>query len=246
MTNPLVSVIIPYYKAGKYIEAAIESVRAQHYAPLEIILIDDGSHDDIASRIKGWGDDIVFVQQENKGPASARNRGVERAKGEILAFLDADDIWTENKLKRQVERLQQDEKLGMVTGRVKWVVLEGSDDRGLIFTKEGPRMNVHLGAALVRKWVFDQVGLFYEKLRFHEDHDFLLRVREAGIGLAIMKDVTLIYQLHNTNMTRDLNLAKTGFMEMLKRSIERRRVMHNGKIVSLPPLSLYFDELEPD
>jgi len=93
MADPLVSVVIPYYNAGAFIEGALESIRNQRYSPLEILLIDDGSTDHNAERIAAQNKDITLLRQPNKGPAAARNLGINNATGEFLGFLDADDWW---------------------------------------------------------------------------------------------------------------------------------------------------------
>jgi glycosyltransferase involved in cell wall biosynthesis len=98
-----VSVIIPTYNRAKTIVPAIESVFAQGYRDWELIVVDDGSEDDTAKVVESYGDRIRFVRQENAGPAAARNRGVELARGEWLAFLDSDDTWRPEKLARHLE-----------------------------------------------------------------------------------------------------------------------------------------------
>src|SRR5262245_57535681 len=99
---PEVSVIIPAYNAGRTISAALQSVFAQTFRDFEVIVVDDGSTDDTAARVAEWSKAIHYVRQRNRGPAHARNEGVARAKGRLIAFLDADDIWFPRKLQRQV------------------------------------------------------------------------------------------------------------------------------------------------
>lgn len=241
--NPRVSVIIPYYNSGKYIEAALNSIRAQNYAPLEIILVDDGSADDIAQRAKEWPD-VVFLQQPNKGPAAARNAGLKRATGEIIAFLDADDRWPENKLTLQLARLRQDPELMLVTGRIQYIYLEGVPEDWILFQENHTLMHVHLGAALVRREVFDQTGLFDETMRLSEDQDWSLRLRELNIKMSIMKEVTLLYTRHPKNMTRGASFQDFKVLETLKRSIDRRRVLHGGAPQNMASFTSH-DEARP-
>lgn len=241
MVDSMVSVIIPYYNAGAFIAGALESIRAQGYAHLEIIIIDDGSSDDIAQRVRWFGDDVIFISQENRGPAAARNAGIKAARGDIIAFLDADDRWTANKLRLQVGRLNAEPDLGIVTGRIQYVRLPGAEDLPIRLDENNTLVHVHLGAALVRKEVFDIVGLFDERLRFSEDHDWFLRVRESRVKMAILKDITLIYQRHAGNMTRKKNIRDLGVMDVLRRSIERRKLIHNGKPENLALISEYDD-----
>jgi glycosyltransferase involved in cell wall biosynthesis len=104
---PLVSVITASYNCAEFVGAAIESALAQTYPHREIIVVDDGSTDGTAQALRGYGGRIVYHRQENRGVSAARNQGIRLAKGEILAFLDADDLWWPEKLERQVAALQQ-------------------------------------------------------------------------------------------------------------------------------------------
>ena len=102
----LVTCIIPAYNAAPYLAAAVESVRAQRYRPVEIIVVDDGSTDGTPDIAKSFGDAITAVRQANQGPVVARNRGLDAANGAYIAFLDADDLWLPDKLTRQMACFQ--------------------------------------------------------------------------------------------------------------------------------------------
>ncbi len=102
MTSPLVSVVIPTYNYGRYICETIESALGQTYSPIEIIVVDDGSTDDTRERLTGYGDRVRYIHQRNRGPAAARNTGIQAARGEFVALLDSDDLWLPDKLERQV------------------------------------------------------------------------------------------------------------------------------------------------
>ncbi len=241
MTKLWISVIIPYFNAGAFIEKALTSIRKQYYDHIEIVLIDDGSTDGIADRIKEWGENIIFLRQDNKGPAAARNLGIKHAKGDFIAFLDADDLWPEDKIKMQLERFQMDATADIITGRIQYSKLEGAEDVDLALAEDNTLINVHLGAALIRRQVFEDVGLFDETLRFSEDHDWFLRAREAGMKIIVMNKVTLIYQLHAGNMTREKPFHEFGMLKILKRSIDRRKLAYNKETVNLPLFSEYND-----
>ena len=114
-----VSIIIPTYNREKYLSKAIDSVLAQTYPYYELIVVDDGSDDNTAELINKYGSDIVYIRQENKGPAAARNTGVQAARFNLLAFLDSDDFFTENKLEVQVRAMQENQACIMVTARRK-------------------------------------------------------------------------------------------------------------------------------
>ena len=98
----LVSVVIPTYNCGKYICDAVKSVLSQTYKNIEIIIVDDGSTDNTKEALRSYvyNKQIRYIYQKNKGPAASRNLGVEKAEGDFIAFLDADDLWNEKKLKK--------------------------------------------------------------------------------------------------------------------------------------------------
>jgi len=109
-----ISVIIPAYNHARYLAEAIDSVLAQTYAPLEIIVVDDGSTDGTPAVAASYGDRIRYIRQENAGVGAARNNGIAAARGEYLAFLDSDDIWLPEKLEREIALFDADPQLGFV------------------------------------------------------------------------------------------------------------------------------------
>jgi len=240
--NPLVSVIMPVYNGAKFLAEAVTSIRQQSYHPLEIIIVDDGSTDETAEIVTGLGKDIRYAYQRNSGPAAARNKGLEMARGEIITFLDVDDLWPPDKLRIQVTRLVNNPNLDVVLGRIQFIKLPGAAE----FQMQGPnntQVNVHLGSGAFRKSVFDKVGVFDETLRYSEDHDWFLRAREQGISMTIVEQVTLHYRLHGNNMTQDENAKGFQLTQVLKKSLDRRRQRSNGFIQSLPKIS-EFDEVK--
>ncbi len=222
--NPLVSVIMPVYNGEHFLREALESVRCQNYESLEIIVVDDGSHDGTADIASSYGNWIRYVHQENAGPAAARNRGLSLAQGELVAFLDVDDLWPEGKLSLQVERLINDPKLDIVLGRIQYVALPGAAPVEIPFeTPEKTLIGVHLGCGVYRKSIFDKIGGFDETFRLGEDQDWFLRAREANVSMVILRETTLIYRLHGNNLTRNLSFRKSQFGMAIKKSLERRR-----------------------
>ena len=110
-TSYAVSVVIPAYNAGRHIGRALDSVLAQTHPADEIIVVDDGSTDDTDKVVRTYGEKVRYIRQENTGAGSARNRGVEEAKCNWIAFLDADDEWLPEKLELQINLLQRNEDL---------------------------------------------------------------------------------------------------------------------------------------
>lgn len=222
-----VSVIIPVYNGGKYLAEAIQTVRNQHYQSLEIIVVDDGSTDNTPTVATQFQDSIRYVYQENSGPAAARNRGISMAKGDIIAFLDVDDLWPKDKLKLQVSYLAAHPSVDIIQGSIQQIHLSASaSNQVLDLTRRDSSKSykdVNLGSALYRKYVFEKVGLFDETLSFAEDVDWFIRAWEHGISKVILEDVTLFYRKHDTNMTIGKSLVELGFVKVFKRHLDRGR-----------------------
>src|SRR5579863_7730993 len=117
MSGPTVSVVIPAYKAAHTIGRALDSLLAQTRPADEILIIDDGSPDDIAGAVAPYGDRVTLLRKPNSGAASARNAGLDRVRGEWVAFLDADDYWEPHKLERQLDVLRWHPEVGVIAGR---------------------------------------------------------------------------------------------------------------------------------
>ena len=223
MENPLVSVVIPTHNRALILQEAIQSVLNQTYSKLEIIVIDDGSTDDTQSIINNFEDErIVYIQQDHKGLPSARNKGIENAKGEYIAFLDSDDIWVPKKIEKQL-KIFDNSKLnpGVVYCGVEYIDENGRKTkkeklpayRGNIFLELlGARRNVVLGAGstiLVKKGCFEECGLLDENLPYRVDLEFLIRTSKKFafdyVGEALVK-----IRLHEKRMSFDADTVIKG------------------------------------
>jgi len=222
--DQLVSVVIPVFNGERFLREAVESVLAQDYAPLEIIIVDDGSTDGTATVAHGLAGPVCYLHQTNQGPAAARNRGIETAQGSLVAFADADDLWPAGKLELQLPYLLRDAKIDIVLGRIQQVRLSESDN-GETRAEEfaDPAFSVNLGSAIIRKSVFERIGLFDETMRYSEDVDWFMRAREGGATIVTIDAVTLLYRQHEQNMTRGKSTSELNVLKALKRSLDRRR-----------------------
>jgi glycosyltransferase involved in cell wall biosynthesis len=238
-------VIIPCFNAAGFLPEAVASIRAQHYEPLEILIVDDGSTDNTAQAASRLGSGIRYFHKENGGPAAARNFGLREARGEWIALLDADDQWPGNKLDLQAGRLAEDSTIDVVTGRIRYIELPGAQKLDVQFEEGGQMAYIHLGAALYRRQAFEVVGLFNEALRFSEDHDWFLRAREAGLKIVILREVTLLYRLHGSNMTRGKDARDFMMPQVLHESLARRR-KRNGVAAELPAWSSFDEKRRTD
>jgi glycosyltransferase involved in cell wall biosynthesis len=163
---------------------AVESVLAQSYTDLELLVVDDGSTDETAERLSAYKDRICLCRQENLGASAARNAGIRQARGQFIAFLDSDDLWLKDKLAAQMDLVARDPGVKICYTEEIWIrrglrVNPKTKHRkysGWILDKLLPLCIVSPSAALIARDVFDQVGCFDESLPACEDYDLWLRV----------------------------------------------------------------------
>jgi len=222
--GPLVSVVIPVFNGERFLREAVQSVLDQKYSPIEIIIVDDGSTDGTSAVARSFSETVRYLYQANQGPAAARNRGIEHAQGSLIAFADADDLWPSEKLEMQLPYLINDAAIEIVMGRIQQVRLSKTVN-GQTQAEElaEPAFSVNLGSAVIKKSVFERVGLFDESMRYSEDVDWFMRAREAGAAIVTIDAVTLLYRQHEENMTRGKSTSELNVLKALKRSLDRRR-----------------------
>ncbi|MGL6283264.1 MAG: glycosyltransferase family 2 protein, partial [Microcoleaceae cyanobacterium] len=210
---PRVSVIIPVYHSANYISEALDSVLSQTYHDYEIIVVNDGSTDNICEVLSPYENKINYFYQENQGSAVARNLGIAKAKGELIAFLDADDFWLLlNKLDEQVNYLLKDSSLGSVhTG---WRVMDGNG-RKVIDVEPWysmPEINlvswlmykpIRLSGMIIRQSWLVKVGGFDGDLRQSHDVDLMLRLALLGCSAIWWPAVAVGYRRYAGNTTRN-------------------------------------------
>jgi glycosyltransferase involved in cell wall biosynthesis len=183
MARPLVTAVMPAYNCAKFIGGAIESILAQSYAPVEIVVVDDGSTDGTREVVRRFGGEVRLLERGHGGPAAARNTGIAAARGELIAFLDADDLWKPRKLILQVP-LFDNPAVGLVYGNFDYIDEQGGLIRtrlgrwyrGKIFQQIMKHGLAWTGTVMVRRSVFEHIGGFDESMPVAEDWDMWLRV----------------------------------------------------------------------
>ncbi len=226
-TSPLISCIVPVYNGERFLAEALDSILAQSWQPLEVIVVDDGSTDDTGEVLARYRPAVTVIRQPNAGPASARNRGASAAQGALLAFLDADDRWAPGKIGEQMARLACEPHLGFCVGKVQnfWEPEVAEEERRL---RDGararPLAGYVTGTLLVRREVFDRVGPFDPTLAHGDSADWFLRARNAGVEGALMDQVLLFRRLHLENRSRvHRDRSREEFFRLLSRSLKSRR-----------------------
>ena len=226
MTRPLISVMIGVYNAERYLAEAIDSVFAQSYRPLELIVVDDGSDDGSGQVARGYGDTLTYVRQENAGNGSARNHAVTLASGELFAFLDADNRFLPGKLERQHAALEADAGLDMVFGHVREFVSPELTETERASVRPPAEQALPWTAPnlmLIRRESFARVGPFSEAVKVGVTVDWYARAMEAGLRSAMLPEVVLERRLHLTNNGLRERDSRQQYLHVLKASLDRRR-----------------------
>jgi len=225
-----ISVIIPIYNGAAFICEAVASVVAQDYPDIEIIIVDDGSTDNLDAALSKIQHPFRLFRQSQCGPAAARNLGIHSARHDWIAFLDADDIWPAGALGCLAQDLALHEHAGAVFGSA--VTFRRDTKTGAHVNAYHPRENYpfYIGGGIYRRRAFELVGCFDETLRYAEDTDWYWRATEVGLPIITIAEVVLNVRMHEENMTADETAAQSGCIQALKRKIHRSRQSARIKI----------------
>lgn len=221
---PVVSCVVPVFNGEQFVAEAVASIFAQAHRPLEVIVVDDGSTDGTAGVLDGLGGGILRVRQENQGPAAARNAGLGLARGEYIAFLDADDLWHPDKLARQLVRFRERPGLMACFTSFRNVSgVESADGDPLLDPAAWPVTPFSPCTLLVRREIFAEVGVFDPKLRRGEDTEWIMRMMLRKVPYESMPDVLLDRRIHRANLTRERPPTYDNVVDTLKHVLDRRR-----------------------
>ena len=229
MRTPAVSVIIVVKNGEKYLKQAIESVLAQSHQPSEIFVVDGKSTDRTYQIVKSY-QNIRYIVQTKNGLANARNTGIDNAKGELIAFLDHDDCWPENKLKVQINQFIHQPEIQYSYGRVKQFLEPGCKlrsgyaERLLKESQEGRTP----GTLVVRKSLFNQVSNFNSKFIIGCDVEWFTRVKDYKIPFKYTNEILLYKRIHDTNLSRNVHLNRKELFQIVQQSLKRQRLV-NGQ-----------------
>lgn len=220
--EPLVTVLIPVYNGAQYLPVAIQSALDQSYRNIEVVVVNDGSTDDGATRqaAAAFGDAIRYYEKPNGGVASALNYGIERARGEYISWLSHDDFYLEHKVRKQVEHLSLLEEPDVISFTAIVLVDENGrvirphlvEDRWLqdvVLTVLSTSVNGC--ATLVSKPLFERVGTFDEGLKTVQDNDLWLRMALAGVPFAYLPEPLVGSRRHSQQtsvLVRDVHTAE--------------------------------------
>lgn len=236
MESALISCIIPVFDGERYLRESLESILAQIYRPLEVIVADDGSADGTAAVVMQYGERVRYVFQQNAGPAAARNLGLTIARGDFIAFLDADDLWHPEKLVRQMARFQSRPDLDLCVAHMQnfWMPeLLQEAARFKDHRRGQPIPGYCTGTLLARRILFDAVGPFNTILRHADDTEWFLRTAEHKAVMELLPDVLTYHRMHTANISRRRAAASWNeYVRLVKASLDRRR--HLGPAIPPP------------
>ncbi|HZR83430.1 MAG TPA: glycosyltransferase family A protein [Candidatus Binatia bacterium] len=216
-----VSALIPVWNGAAFLSEAIASALAQEPAVDEVVVIDDGSTDESGAIARSHGPRIRCVRQEHSGLAAARNAALRSSRGDVVAFLDADDVWPPERLSRLLRALERNPDCEIAQGRLQRMVRDERTMRWELVDESWRAPNV--ATALIRRSAFEKVGLFDESVAGGDDVDWLLRARELGVRETVVDAITLLYRRHDGNMTNDVAADQRRLLRVLGRAVARRR-----------------------
>jgi glycosyltransferase involved in cell wall biosynthesis len=226
---PKISVIIPAYNAEQTIRETLQSVQRQTFTDFELIVINDGSQDKTLEILHTIKDDrLKIFSYENGGLPAARNRGIERATGEFISFIDADDLWTPDKLELQFSALQQNPDAGVAYS---WVVCRFEKGESVFFVNASSPIfagnvypNLLLGNfigngsnILVRRQVIESVGNFDTTLKSFEDWDFYLRLASLW-PFVVVPQRHIIYRKTSASMTSKAKIMEEQGLRLIEKA----------------------------
>lgn len=227
--TPLVSVLIPVYNGEKYLREALENVLNQTYKNIEVICVDDGSQDGSRAILESFGTRItLIVHDANRGIAQARNTALARARGEFVAFMDADDLWDSKKLELQVQAFADTPGLDISVTMLRCFISPdlAPEVAALRYCPPGPMPGYLAGTAMVRAGLFAKVGAFDPRFRVGEFIDWMARAKAAGLTTQMLPQETLRRRIHASNTGVTERDSRVDYIKVVREALARKKNPH--------------------
>ncbi len=227
--SPLVSVVVPVFNGEKYLAETLNSIFAQSYKNLEVIVVDDGSTDSTASIAQSFSG-VNYVHQSRAGVGAALNTGFRKATGSFFSGLDADDLWTSEKIELQLLALSAQPNVDIVFGHVEQFISPELDDaaRATVHCPEGAQPGPSICTILTRRESFLKVGWFSVELQLGQFIDWYLRATEMNLQIEMLPQTVMYRRLHNSNLGLVNQQSNSQYLRILKQSLDRRRAALSG------------------
>jgi glycosyltransferase involved in cell wall biosynthesis len=220
-----VSVVLPVRNGERYLGPAIESVLAQSEPPEELIVVDDGSTDGSGDLARSFGAPVRVIGQPPTGGAAATNRGIAAARGALLAFIDADDLWLPDKMAWQLAALRASPDLGLVFGHVQQFVSEDlpPEEQRRIVCPPAPMPGRSALTMLATRAALAAAGAFDPQFATGYFVDWYMRAMDARVASSMLPEVVARRRLHADNYTRRERAMRVQYARLLKQGLDRRR-----------------------
>ena len=223
MQFPLISIVIPVYNGERYLLETLESVFLQTYAPFEVIVVDDGSTDASASIAQSFSR-VRYVHQQNSGNAAARNTGIDAAKGSLIAFIDQDDLWLPDKLRRHMMYMAAKPQVCYTLARFEYFLEPGIQKPAWCRDEllAGSHIDYSPGSLMARKSVFEIIGRFNTDFTSGNDSDWFFRANDKKIPMAVLPNVLLRRRIHKLNQSAEVSRSHKELLTLVRQSINRK------------------------
>lgn len=227
MTRDLISCIVPVFNGERYLGETLDSILAQTYQPLEIIVADDGSTDRTAQVVASYGEKVHYVKQANAGGPAARNLGLKTARGKFIAFLDADDLWSPDKLEHQMACFDACPALDLCITHVQnfWIPeLAEEAERYQNHRHSKPLPGYVLETLLAKRSAFERIGMFDPTWQHADKTAWFLRAKAHGCVIELLPDVLVHRRIHRTNQSRVFaSTSRDEYLRLIKATLDQRR-----------------------
>ncbi len=217
--TPDLSIVMPLFDTGSCVAEAIDSLLRGADRLLEVIVIDDGSTDNGPEIARSFGAPVRVITQEQRGPAAARNVGARLARGDLLGFLDADDVWCAGIPDPRLAILDSDPHVSVVLGRTQFYIPRDDGERTPYLQ---PFHGAEAGAMIMRRQVMVDSGGYDESFVHAEDMDFVLRLRDMGVSLIEIPDICQHARLRQGSLCRDIDAVNAGRLRAVRAAMVRR------------------------
>jgi glycosyltransferase involved in cell wall biosynthesis len=230
---PRVSCIVPVYNGEAFLRETLDSIVAQTYRELDVIVVDDGSIDGTRDLVAQYEAPLRYVWQANAGPSSARNTGLRAAQGKYVAFLDADDLWHPDKLARQVALLAERPTVGACITLIQnfWDDALSDEHESLRgHVREQPMAGYTSVTLLARRSVFEAIGGFDTRLKHGDDTDWFLRADENGVAVELVPELLVYRRVHPNSRSRQWQRrSRDEYLDLLKSHLDRQRALTRSR-----------------
>lgn len=220
-----ISVVVPVYQGERFLDAALVSIRDQTRPADQVVVIDDGSTDGSATIALRMAEDwpaLHVLRRANGGLSTALNDGISAASGDLVTFLDADDVMVPTRLEQQARHLRDNPDVDLVYGREEVLVEDGVSAPAWIRPGDDGKPRPYMMSLMVHRAAFERVGEFDPSLAMSQDLDWMVRARATGLRMDVLDTVLIRRRMHGENMVYDTTAVRHGMLRTLRSRLRSR------------------------